>query len=355
MPHKYYNAFNLFYQAYYPKLKEVFDRYQSWPIAWKNLKKEVKVDADKEWERLLKNDVRLLLPEDQHFPPLLKEIPLAPFGIYIKGSFVFSLPAVAVVGTRKATNEGLRLSQKFGRELAEQGLTVVSGLALGIDQAAHRGALEVSQTTCDEPGRTTRGEPGRTIAVLANGLDDIYPSQNRLLAEKIITAGGALVSEYPLGTPSLPYQFLERNRVISGLSLAVLVIEAPFESGALVTVKHAVEQNREVLVVPGSITHPNYVGSHQLIKSGAALVSCVDDVFQNLNLPFKKAGEIKKQTSLTQEQKMVLNYIETAGHSLPVDKIIELTKLEPRIVNQTLTSLVINDIIKEYNGRYSLL
>ena len=301
-----------------------------------------------------KNNIRLLLQDDEQFPYLLREITDAPFGLYLKGSLVFSPPLVAIVGTRRATNEGLRLSQKFGRELAEQNITVISGLALGIDQAAHRGALE-AQTARNESGRTTCGEQGRTIAVLANGLDDIYPHQNRPLGEKIIAQGGALISEYPLGTPSLPHQFLERNRIVSGLSLATLVIEAPFESGALVTAHCAVEQNRDVFVVPGPLTNRNYVGSHQLIKSGAALVTNTEDICLALNLPLLPArSQTKNLINLTFEQKMVLNYIETAGHSLPVDKIIELTKLESHVINQALASLVINDIIKEYNGKYSL-
>ena len=341
MSHKYYNALNLYYQGVYEKLKKAWNQYHSWFGTWSQLKNGIKIDIEKEWQRLLKQDVRLLLLEDEQYPALLKEIPSPPFGIYIKGSYIFESPAVAIVGTRKATYDGLSLSQKFGRELAEQNIIVVSGLALGIDQAAHKGALEVG---------------GRTIAVLANGLDDIYPHQNKSLGEKILNSGGALVSEYPLGSPSLSHQFLERNRIISGLSLGTLVIEAPFESGALVTAKYAIEQNREVFVVPGPITHKNYIGSNQLIKSGAALVTDLEDICQNLNLPISsQSKKAKKMISLTPEQKMVLNYVEVSGYSLPIDKIIELTKLEPHVVNQALTSLVINDIIKEYNGRYSLL
>ncbi len=340
-PHKYYNAINRFYQAYYPEIKRVWEKHRSWQGAWQSLAKNHSINPEKEWGRLDKNDARLILKEDEQYPKLLREISDAPFGLYVKGSLVFQPPTLAIVGTRRATSEGLRLAQKFAQALAEHNLTVVSGLALGIDQAAHWGAVNAG---------------GKTIAVLANGLDDVYPQQNRSLAEKIINDGGALISEYPIGTPSLPHQFLERNRIISGLSLGTLVIEAPFESGALVTARCAVEQNREVFVIPGPLTNKNYVGSYQLLKSGAALVTEIADICLALNLPLintqnQKVGRQK----LTPEQLMVLNYIEAAGHSLPVDKIIQLTKLEPHVVNQALATLIINDIIKEYNGRYSLL
>lgn len=316
-------------------------KHRSWLRAWQSIAKNHSIDPEKEWHRLDQNDVRLILKDDEQYPKLLREITDPPFGLYMKGSLVFRPPTLAIVGTRRATNEGLRLAQKFAQELAENDLTVVSGLALGIDQAAHWGTLKGG---------------GTTIAVLANGLDDIYPQQNRLLAEKIVGSGGALVSEYPLGAPSLPHQFLERNRIISGLSLGTLVIEAPFESGALVTAKYAVEQNREVFVLPGPITNKNYIGSHQLLKSGAALITEVGDICLNLNLPLiNTQNQESRRRNLAPEQRMVLNYIETAGHSLPVDKIIQLTKLEPHVVNQALASLVINDIIKEYNGKYSLI
>lgn len=339
-PHQYYNAINRFYQGYYPDIKKSWEKHQSWKKAWNALTGNRSVNPEREWGRLEKNETRLILKDDEQYPELLRETPDAPFGLYVKGALAFKPPTLAIVGTRRATSEGLRLAQSFSQELSGLAVTIVSGLALGIDQAAHWGAVK---------------NGGTTIAVMANGLDDIYPQQNRLLAEKIIESGGALVSEYPIGTPSLPHQFLERNRIISGLSLGTLVIEAPFESGALVTARCAVEQNREVFVIPGPLINKNYVGSHQLLKNGAALVTEVADICLNLNLPLViNHKQSRSEQKLTAEQLMVLNYIEAAGHSLPVDKIIELTKLEPHVVNQTLASLVINDIIKEYNGRYSL-
>ena len=278
--------------------------------------------------------------EDLAFPRLLREIPNPPSSLYIWGELNLNSPAVAVVGTRRATREGMATARLLGKELAEQGIIVVSGLALGIDQAAHWGALDGN---------------GRTIAVLGSAIDDIYPSQNKKLAEEIIKQGGAVISEYPPGTPSYPLNFLLRNRIISGLSLGVLVIEAPLQSGSLVTAQHAVEQNRDVFVVPGRLRDHNYTGSHRLIRSGAALVTSAEDICQELNLPFYKPEELRlKKTKLTPQQDLVLKFIQAAGRPVSIDKIIEETKIESQFVNQIVAFLLINDIIKEESGKYNI-
>lgn len=338
MPHKHYNAISVFYKSQYLALQKAWERFHSWPKAWQALKKDINIDPDEEWEKLEKYKVKLIMPTDKTFPEMLKEIPLPPFGLYVKGNPEFTSPAIAIVGTRKATQEGQKISQQFGRELAEQNITVVSGLALGIDQAAHKGALEAK---------------GKTVAVLANGLDITYPHQHENLSNKIIENNGAIVSEYAVGTPPFPSNFLERNRIISGLSSGIIVIEAPYGSGALCTAQYAIEQNREVFVVPGMISQSNYAGSHGLIKSGASLITSVNDIFASFNLPLLKR-ERNKNINLNKEQQKVLNYIENDGNSLNVDKIIELTRLEPHVVNQTIAFLVINGIIKEDGGKYYL-
>ena len=160
-------------------------------------------------------------------------------------------------------------------------------------------------------------------------------------------------SEYSIGTPPFPSNFLDRNRIISGLSYGIIVIEAPYGSGALCTAQYAIEQNREVFVVPGMISQSNYAGSHGLIKSGASLVTHVNDIFESFNVPLVKK-EKGKNINLTKNQQKVLNYIENDGNSLNVDKITELTRLEPHVVNQTIAFLVINGIIKEDDGKYYL-
>ena len=203
------------------------------------------------------------------FPSLLREIPDAPRKLYYLGAPLGDEQKIAIVGTRKASLSGLGYAKKFATELAQAGLTIVSGLALGIDSAAHEGALAAG---------------GKTIAVLACGLDTVYPPQNRKLAKKIIDSGGTLVSEYEPGQRAYPANFLARNRIVSGLSLGVLAVEAPERSGTLATCRFAVEQNRDVFVIPGALNNPNYVGSNALIKIGAALVTEPRDILEPLGL-----------------------------------------------------------------------
>ncbi|MFH0712785.1 MAG: DNA-processing protein DprA [Candidatus Jorgensenbacteria bacterium] len=290
--------------------------------------------------------IKKINPEDKDFPPLLREIPGRPEQIFYMGS----LPnveevMVAVVGTRKATSEGMRLAKEIGRDLAEKGITVISGLALGIDSAAHAGALSAG---------------GKTIAVLGNGLDYIYPAQNQNLARKILENKGAIISEYSEGTPSYPNQFLERNRIISGLSLAVVVVEAPIKSGALATAKHALEQGREVFVVPGPAGHPNYEGSHMLLRNGARLVTSASEILEDLkgiNPDFSiPAKSERTETARVSDriQLVIFEAIREAREPLYVDNIVETTKLEPNVVNEKLTSLMLEGLIEEKNGKFKI-
>ena len=273
-------------------------------------------------------------------PQLLKEVPNPPRGLYVRGQWPLTGATVAVVGTRGPTREGVALARRFAKELAEQEIIVISGLALGIDAAAHSGALDAG---------------GKTIAVLGNGIDKIHPQTNQRLGEKILEGGGAIVSEYPPGIPAYQDNFLQRNRIISGLSLGVVVIEAPFRSGALVTARHAVEQNREVFVVPGPLSNHNYQGSHRLIRSGAALVTSIEDICEEINLPFAPAEELaRRKIKLTPEQDKIFNFVKSAGRPVNVDNIIETTKINPSQVNQIIAFLVINDMIKESTGKYHL-
>ena len=206
--------------------------------------------------------------KEKKFPKLLREISNIPKKLYFKGQLPRnSEPAVAIVGTRKATLQGLEAARIISKGLAEVGIVVVSGLALGIDGAAHQGALS---------GK------GKTIAVLAGGLDSVYPKEHRELAHEILELNGGILSEYEPGISSLPQHFLERNRIISGLTLGVVVIEAPLRSGALSTAHYALEQGREVFVVPGPINHSNYFGAHKLIRNGARLITSAKEIIEDL-------------------------------------------------------------------------
>lgn len=211
---------------------------------------------------------QLLCWDDPGYPALLAEIGNAPPLLYVAGdASLLERPQLAMVGSRRASAAGLDTARAFARILAGGGFVITSGLALGIDGAAHQGALDVA---------------GKTVAVLGTGLERIYPNRHRGLATRIVEEGGALVSELPLDCPPQPSNFPRRNRIISGLSLGVLVVEASPSSGSLITARLAAEQGREVYAIPGSIHHPGARGCHQLIREGAALVEKVEDILEAL-------------------------------------------------------------------------
>lgn len=228
-----------------------------------------RVDLGQELDRLERHGIDAYTLNDPDYPRLLRHIPSPPPVLYARGTL---LPgddlAVGIVGTRRATAYGTDMTARFARDLAMADVTIVSGLALGIDTVAHRVALD---------------HDGRTIAVFGCGLDTIYPPRNRTLAERIV-GNGALVSEYPLGTRPDARNFPVRNRIISGLSRGVLVVEAPLKSGALITTMFAGEQGRDVWAVPGSALSAASSGCHALIRDGAALVTSADDILSELNV-----------------------------------------------------------------------
>ncbi len=286
--------------------------------------------------------MRLLLPTDAAFPPLLTEIARAPFGLYSIGACDWNKPTIAIVGTRRATGEGLRIAKKIAEDLAAQGNIIVSGLALGIDGAAHAGAL-------------ASGANGATIAILPCGLDDIYPKSHANLANEIVRTGGALISEYPLNTPSFPLNFLERNRIVSGIARGTVVVEAPLQSGALVTAKLALDQNREVFAVPGPIHHPNYAGPHMLIQEGAGLVTCAEDICNALGILYQKSSSAEKNRAVVSlEEQIVLAIVKNAGAPIAIDAIAELSSLPIQTISSVVALLSVNGTLKESNGLYSL-
>ena len=349
---KSYHALNISFYSNHNELKKILQLNGSWEKAWNQLKKHPadlplgkEVDIDAEWQKLEDLGIKLVLEKDPDFPPRLKEIPWIPLGIYVKVSPLKNdEKLVAIVGTRKATMQGKIIARRFASQLSENGLTVVSGLALGIDAAAHEGALNAQ---------------GKTIAVLANGLDSVYPRQNEALAKKILSSGGSLISEYPPGTASLPKNFIERNRIVSGLSLGTILVEAPPGSGSLATARFALEQNREIFVVPGPIDNQNYAGSHELIKAGACLITSIDDVLRNLNLEDEslknKARKLELVFSkLDENEKIVINVLKAIGSELDIGRISEIARMGVPDVNRITSFLVIKGYIKEENGKYSL-
>jgi len=339
----FYNALNITTESGYKNLCEAFNEAGSWEKAWLNFaaKKKPLLDPETEWEKLRKLGVRLILYNEAEYPPQLGEIPFPPLGIYVLGTLPSDSAAVAVVGTRKATSDGKELARRFAGELSGAGLAIVSGLALGIDAAAHEGCLLAN---------------GKTVAVLACGLDNFYPRSNERLAEKILASGGAIISEYPLGAEPLPYRFLERNRIVSGLARGVLVVEAPANSGSLATARFALDQNREVFVVPGSVAHPNFTGSNQLIRKGAELVTSSGEILETLGIEQEPAGRQAGTfgKAETEEEIKILNALEKFRRPAAVDEIVELTNLNASDINMALTMLLMKNVVKETSDGYTV-
>ncbi|MBX2859241.1 MAG: DNA-processing protein DprA [Cellvibrionaceae bacterium] len=244
------------------------------------------------------HSIHILDNSDTLYPELLRQIKRPPPLLFVAGDpLALSLPQIAVVGSRSPTPPGRKTAFEFSATLAASGFTVTSGLALGVDASAHQGALSVG---------------GRTIAVLGSGIDQIYPYRNQSLAQEIITKGGALVSEFPLGTSALPANFPQRNRIISGLSCGTLVVEAALKSGSLITARYALQQSREVFAIPGSIHSPVSKGCHDLIKNGAKLVETARDVVEELSSMLELHWQ---QTSLPLSEQVPLSSAAEPGGS----------------------------------------
>lgn len=286
---------------------------------------------------------RTLAPSDAGYPALLRDVPHPPATLHIMGDFDFEkIPLVAIVGTRKATDEGLRLAKHIAKRFGEHGIGIASGLALGIDRAAHEGALRAG---------------GKTVAVLANGLDDIYPCQHLNLAKDILQTDGAILSEYPEGSPPLPHQFLERNRIISGVSVATVVIEAPMQSGSLRTAREAAEQGRDVFVFPGSAGHPNYAGSHRLIREGARLVNSFEDIVTDLSALFEAQPALFEEPASPSDdtpEMRILHALKSAGGTASPDELCAKTGVDLSEMLAACMMLSIEGKIEEREGRFCI-
>lgn len=300
------------------------------------------INPDKILEQLDKENIKVITIDNSNYPKLLSKIYDPPQLLYYKGELSkqdeFSL---AIVGTRKYTNYGQQAVDKIAKDLALSNITVVSGLALGIDALAHRAALDIN---------------GRTVAVLGSGLDtqNIYPSANRYLADKIIASGGAVISEFPIGTPPLRHHFPQRNRIISGLALGVLVIEAGEKSGALITAYHALEQNREVFAVPGTIFSSTSQGTNKLIKQGGQLVASANDIMEALDLiQITSYIDSKQIMPETKEEELVLAHL--THEPAHIDELVRETKLDTATINSTLTIMEMKGMIKNLGGMQYVL
>ncbi len=306
------------------------------------LKQRTTSKPQQELEKLERLRIRVLTLKDKDYPDLLKELINAPPVLYIAGTFKKEEDrfALGIVGTRKVSSYGRQVTEQFARELAEGKVTVVSGLAHGIDTIAHTATLDAG---------------GRTLAVLASGLDTIYPADNLGLARRIVESGqGALVTEFPLGIKPDGRNFPARNRIISGLSQGILVTEAPKQSGALITANFALEQGRDVFGVPNSIYSPGSVGVNKLIQDGAHLVTNVQDILMVLNL-FLVPQHIEVQAALpdnSEERTLLALLSHDPRH---VDEIIRDSGLPTTIVSSTLMVMELKGMIKQLGSMQYVL
>lgn len=293
--------------------------------------KRPQISPEDELELLARHNVEAITWHHSAYPRLLKEIPDLPPLVYVRGQI---LPqdemAVAVVGTRRPTPYGRQAAEELSGELARSGVTVISGLARGIDALAHRAAL-------------TAG--GRTIAVMASGPDVIYPREHRQLALDICTAG-ALITEYPIGVQPRGDYFPRRNRIMSGISLGVLVVEGGMESGAMITARLAMEQNREVMAVPGSVFSPQSKGPHSLLQDGAKLVRSAQDVLEELNLSMvPQKVEARETIEATDTETVILRYL--TQEPLHVDEVCRASGLPVSAVSSILAMLELKGLARQ--------
>jgi len=297
------------------------------------------VESDLKWAKGA--NCYILRKEDPTYPPLLKEIHASPPVLFVHGQLEFlTKPQLAIVGSRNPTPLGNDLAKQFAQYLSSVGLTITSGLAIGVDAAAHRGALR---------------EKGGTVAVLGSGLNQIYPHQHVSLAEQIV-ANGVLVSEFPTNTRALPAHFPRRNRLISGLSMGCLVVEAALKSGSLITAKYALDQGREVFAMPGSIHSPLAKGCHQLLRQGAKLVETAQDVLEELGTLFNLTAELlykqdNQLRTLGGKKGFLLKKMHQ-GACTSVDDLVQLSGLTVENVSSMLLELELDGQVISVPGGY---
>ena len=352
---KYLNALNKINGVGPQKMQMLLNFFGSGEIAWNasqeelvqsgigekisekiNLERKM-IDPDLEWEKMEKAGIKMVTMAEPEYPLLLKEIANPPYIIYTRGNIdLNSAPMVAIVGSRKFTAYGSQVASTFAKDLARAGVVVVSGMALGIDAIAHLGALEAG---------------GQTVAVLGDGLDDesIHPKNNFNLSRDIME-NGALVSEFPFGTPPLAFNFPTRNRIIAGLSLGTLVVEAGEKSGTLITSSLALEFNREVFAVPGSIFSTQSLGTNDLIKKGAKVVTSVKDILDELNLGTNQIPKkIIPKNFETSEEKIIMSLL--SQEPLHIDNLAKVSKLSMSQISSQLSMMEIKGWVKNIGGQ----
>ena len=349
---KYWVGFNLIKGIGAVRMQALINHFESLESAWKAAPADLagaglslklierivqareNIDLEKVWARIESQGIKILTWEDSAYPQRLKEIEQPPPVLYVRGDYLpDDLFAVAIVGTRRVTAYGRQITEELASYLASNGITVVSGLARGVDAIAHQVALKAG---------------GRTIGVLGSGVDKIYPPEHRQLADRMMEHG-AIVSDYAPGTPPDASNFPPRNRIISGLSLAVVVIEAGETSGALITAEFAAEQGREVFAVPGSILAPQSKGTNKLIQKGALPLLSIDDLMQALNLT--RMGDHKAARRILPADETEARLINILGtEPLHVDEIRNRTDLPIEKVSAALALMELKGMVRQVGG-----
>jgi len=350
---KYWLGFNLVKGIGPAKLRTLLDYFGSPAAAWHATESQLQafgfdkrtignlaqtrteVDLERELALVQAAGMQLLTWESVAYPTYLHEIPNAPPLLFVRGELKeVDQFAVAIVGTRRMTSYGRQVTRDLVAGLVRNHVTVVSGLARGIDAVAHKTAVELG---------------GRTLAVLGSGLDCIYPAENRQLAHDIVKGQGALISEYGLGVQPDAKNFPPRNRIISGLSFGVVVVEAGERSGALITTKFALEQDREVFAVPGNITSPASRGPNGLIQQGAKLVTKVEDILEELNLS-RIVEKTAVQLALPETAEEVAIYTTLTTQPVHIDELCRSTGLSTGLVSSTLTLMELKGLVQQVGG-----
>ncbi|MFC2171679.1 DNA-processing protein DprA [Acidobacteriota bacterium] len=312
------------------------------PIARTLAGKQAMSEADEQCTRALELGVHIMTYADQDYPVGLRMLHNPPLVLYIRGEIASTDdPAFAIVGSRNATPYGQKVAENFSARLAEYAITVVSGMAIGIDTASHRGALS---------------RKGRTIAVLGTGIDVVYPRQNRRLADTI-ASNGAMVTEYPFGTQPLHYNFPARNRIIAGLSRGVIVVEAAEKSGALITATIALDEGRDVFAVPGNITSPLSAGSNSLLVDGAIpvteagqIVRTLPEIYRHRYTEIESSDHPDSTAELDERQAIVYQYL-LNNEARHIDQMARSLKVEPSSLAGILLDLELKNLVKELPGK----
>lgn len=342
MEKAYFNIINKIFKPYQVNIYQLYQKLQSFEKIYNYLKQNNKLpdfDLEKEYEKLKSLNIEIITLNDNEYPDSLKNIDTPPLGFYTLGNLNIlkeEILFIAIVGTRKASNYGKNISFKFAKDLSNLGIIIVSGLAYGIDEFAHKGTIDIN---------------GKTIAVLGEGIDLVLNSPKRKLIEKILENDGLIISEYSLSTPAMPYHFPLRNRIIAGLSNAILIIEAPIDSGALITANYGLKYGKEIFVVPGEITNKNFEGSHNLIKQGAKLITSVEDILVEFGIDYREKNKIKN-LKLSPKEEIIVEILKIKEKT--IEDLSKETNFSIQDLLVLLTHMEIKGIIKNKEGKFYL-